>query len=97
MRSCRTTLRADEDIFEIYAHGARLFGEAQADRYLSGLLLAFDFIVENPFAIRERHEFTPPVRMHFYGAHVIVYVVREADVLIVRVLHGRQDWRRHLG
>lgn len=34
--------------------------------------------------------------MHFVGAHVVAYIVKEDHVLIVRVLHGRQDWERHL-
>ena len=41
---------------------------------------------------REKRELRPPVRFHPYGAHLIVYVVEGDDILIVRVLHGRQDW-----
>ncbi|MFH6783095.1 MULTISPECIES: type II toxin-antitoxin system RelE/ParE family toxin [Methylobacterium] len=40
----------------------------------------------------ERRELRPPVRLHPYGAHLIVYAVERDDILIVRVLHGRQDW-----
>lgn len=93
---CRTTLRADEDLFAVYANGLRDFGEAQTERYLSGLLEAFAFITAYPLSARERREFSPPVRMHVFGSHVIVYAVRQEDVLILRVLHARQDWRRHL-
>jgi toxin ParE1/3/4 len=92
----RTTVRAEEDIIEIYACGFREFGEYQAERYHAGLVMAFEFIATHPLADRERREFDPPVRLHFYGAHVIVYVTQEDHVLIVRVLHGRQDWERHL-
>jgi toxin ParE1/3/4 len=92
----RTTLQADEDLFAIYAGGLRDFGAEQAEKYLAGLLRAFTFVAEHPLSARERREFTPPVRMHFFGSHVIVYAVRPEDVLIIRVLHGRQDWRRHL-
>jgi toxin ParE1/3/4 len=92
----RATLRADEDLFAVYADGLRDFGEAQAEKYLAGLLEAFAFVAEYPLSARERREFSPPVRMHSFGSHVIVYAVRQEDVLIIRVLHGRQDWRRHL-
>jgi toxin ParE1/3/4 len=42
---------------------------------------------------RERRELNPPTRLHPYQAHVIAYTIREDDILIVRVLHGRQDWQ----
>jgi toxin ParE1/3/4 len=92
----RTTRRADDDVFDIYARGTRDFGEHQAERYHAGLLRAFEFIAAHPLATRERREYAPPIRMHFVGAHVVVYLVKEDHVLIIRVLHGRQDWERHL-
>ncbi|MGF7210838.1 toxin ParE1/3/4 [Skermanella aerolata] len=92
----KTTQKADEDIIAIYVYGAQEFGTAQAERYHAGLITSFEFLAEHPFAARERTEFNPPVRFHFYEAHVVVYVVTDEHVLIVRVLHGRQDWERHL-
>jgi toxin ParE1/3/4 len=41
-------------------------------------------------------ELVPPVRLHPYQAHMIVYVEEGAGVLIVRVLHGSQDWESAL-
>jgi toxin ParE1/3/4 len=75
---------------------ARDFGEAQAERYHAGLTRSFEFVAQNPLAVRERTEYVPPVRMHFYESHVVVYLVKQDHVLIVRVLHGRQDWERQL-
>lgn len=92
----RTTKRAEEDIIDIYVRGTREFGEAQAERYHAGLMRALEFIAATPFAARERGEYTPPVRMHFYEAHVVVYVLKDDHALIVRVLHGHQDWARQL-
>ena len=87
----RTTEQADEDIVGIYLHGERIFGAAQAERYQDGLFRAFALLGTNPELARLREDFVPPVRLHPYGAHVIVYTADD-DVLIVRVLHGRQDW-----
>ena len=41
-------------------------------------------------------EFRPPVRVHFYQAHVIVYVLDGSGILVLRILHGRQDWEHLL-
>ena len=87
----RTTEQADEDIVGIYLHGERIFGAAQAERYQDELFRAFALLGTNPKLARLREGFVPPVRLHPYGAHVIVYTADD-DVLIVRVLHGRQDW-----
>jgi toxin ParE1/3/4 len=48
-------------------------------------------LAANPSLARLREDFSPPVRLHPYGAHIVVYIAAE-DVLIVRVLHSRQDW-----
>lgn len=92
----RTSLKADDDIIELYARGVVTFGTQQAERYFDGLFSAFALLAANPNIARERTELVPPVRLHPYGAHMIVYVEREEGILIVRVLHGRQDWQQLL-
>ncbi len=53
----------------------------------------FDLIVANPQMARERHEISPPVRVHPFKAHLIVYTVLETgDVLIIRIRHSHEDW-----
>jgi len=92
----RTTRQADQDIIDIYVRGVADFGFDQAERYHQGLVAAFELLAGNPHLARERTEFRPPIRLHPYQAHMIVYVGQGDDILIVRVLHGRQDWERHL-
>jgi toxin ParE1/3/4 len=92
----RTTIEADEDIAGAYVAGALQFGVDQAERYQDGLFAAFALLASQPRLARLRDEFTPPVRLHPYQAHMIVFVEEGAGVLIVRVLHGRQDWENAL-
>lgn len=92
----RTTRRADEDIIAIYGHGAAEFGVEQAERYHADLVAAFDLLAPHPGMARERAEYRPPVRVHPHRAHAIVHVQDADGILIVRVLHGRQDPERHL-
>ena len=94
--SFRTSPLADEDMAEAYATGALRFGVAQAERYQNGLFDTFRMLAANPRMARERPAFEPPVRLHPYRAHMIVYIEDGAAILIVRVLHGRQDWERAL-
>ena len=90
--SFRTSRQADEDIVGIYLHGEERFGLAQAERYQDDLFKTFARLSSNPSLARLRTEFTPPVRLFPFGAHVIVYTAANEGILIVRVLHGRQDW-----
>lgn len=94
--SYRTTERADLDIAEIYRHGAVAFGLVQAERDQDELFRTFSRLAENPRIARERIEITPPVRLHPYGAHLIIFVQHGDGIVIVCVLHGRQDWERLL-
>lgn len=92
----RTTEAADRDIAGLYADGEAQFGTPQAERYQDGLFDLFDLLADNPRLARERPEFTPPARIHPYGAHLVVYTIDDAGILIVRVLPGRADWERWL-
>ena len=92
----RTTRQADQDIIDIYLRGCREFGQPHAERYHAGLAETLDLIGDNPRAARERSEFDPPVRLHPYRSHLIIYLLDDGGVLIVRVLHGRQEWEKHL-
>lgn len=65
----------------------------QAETYLQGLGATFRLLREFPELARERDEIVPPVRIHPYRSHLIVYQVSEDAVEVIRVLHGRQDWQ----
>jgi toxin ParE1/3/4 len=75
----RTTKKADEDIIDIYLHGVKFFGQAQAKKYHGDLEKIFLLLGETPEMARERPEFKPPVRIHYHETHVIVYTVSERN------------------
>lgn len=83
---------ADEDLLNIYVEGITQFGLAQAQAYHEGLKRALDTIERYPAAARERLELRPPMRVHRYRSHVIMYIAEGEDVIIVRIRHGREDW-----
>ena len=92
----RLTAKAEQDIIDIYVRGAAEFGVEQAERYHQSLVDIFALLTDNPRLARERTEFLPPVRLHPHDAHMIAYVIDGRGILIVRVLHGRQDWEHYL-
>ncbi len=94
--SFKTTRRCDQDVIDIYVRGATVFGTAHAERYYAGLVATFELLALHPQMARLQEEFTPALRLHRYHAHMIAYVEHGDGILILRVLHGRQDWDRHL-
>ncbi len=89
----RLSVAAEKDIVYAYREGVRLFGVEQAEKYHAGMEQIFQFLSDTPKAARERTEITPPVRVHPYRSHIIVYLIDSmGDVLILRVRHGLEDW-----
>ncbi len=90
--------KAEEDLIAIFLDSAEQFGLPQAERYHDLLEKAFQFLDDNPWAARERHELQPPVRIHPVGSHIVLYTIDEdRDVFVVRVRHGHEDWMAHPG
>ena len=56
----------------------------------------FYFLSENPRAVRERTELTPPVRAHSYGSHIVIYKTDGEEVVILAVRHARENWQEDL-
>ena len=82
---------AEQDLIDIWLYTFNEWGEIQADKYLDGLDKTFNFLAGQPLQCRERSEFSPPVRIHHHGHHMLVYLAIEDGVTIVRVLHESMD------
>lgn len=90
----RLTEEAEDDLAEIYADGELTFGEAAASAYIEGLYQIFALLSKFPQIARERRELPTSVRIHPYGAHLIVYRTQaDESVIIVRVRHAHEDWQ----
>ena len=92
----RLTLQAEADLEGIWLYGATEWSPNQADRYIDGIMAVFDLLCAMPGIARERMEFNPPVRIHPSGSHLIICCTLDDHFDVLRVLGGRQDWRRLL-
>jgi toxin ParE1/3/4 len=61
------------------------------DRYADGLLALFDLLSDFADLAQERNEFTPPVRIHPSGMHMVIYQTDGQVVDIIRILHAHQN------
>jgi toxin ParE1/3/4 len=87
---------AEADLSEIWLDGAETWGVEQADRYADGLFAVFDLLAEFPEMAREREEFSPPVRIHSSGSHLVIYRLEGQGVEIIRVLHAQRNLTAYL-
>ena len=90
--SYRLTPKAILDLEDIWRYTAENWSIDQVDRYVGSLTGAFDTIAAMPEIARERLEFTPAVRIHVIGRHLIIYQLVTDHVVIIRILGASQDW-----
>jgi toxin ParE1/3/4 len=50
-------------------------------------------LCENSFVAPERAEIDPPIRLHRYKSHVIIYRVEDDHIAVIRIAHMRRDWQ----
>ncbi len=87
------SVEAEEDIIAFADQGIRMFGTLQARRYHDDLFAVLELIAANPRLAREREEISPPVRIHPFKAHLIVYRIEEnGTIFVIRIRHGHEDW-----
>ncbi len=90
------SLRAKQDLLDLYAYGAETFGVASAESYAAAITRTVHLITSQPKMARLRKEFSPPVRVHHWRSHYIVYVENPTGIVVIRVLHHTSDLLRHL-
>lgn len=92
----KVSVAAAQDIKSIYRQSTLKFGPVQADRYYDGLIRTVQAIADRPLAVRERPELRRGIRIQPYQSHLVLFRVLDTGILIVRVLHSRQDIERNL-
>lgn len=89
----RLSPAAQRDLNSIWDYTAETWSPGQADAYLRGLGDKLDALCSHPEIARERAEIDPPVRLHPYRSHLIIYRIEKDHLAIIRVVHGRQHWQ----
>lgn len=90
------TNRAVADLSDIADFTIQSFGIEQARFYRDGLNNCFEILAENPQLGRSAAELAPNLKRFEYQSHVVFYVPKNTGILIVRILHQRMDFMRHI-
>jgi toxin ParE1/3/4 len=83
----RLTRQADRRLEAIYRYTFENFGATQADAYFADLEEAFGLLAERPHLGRAFYQY----RRFEHESHVIFYRPRRGGILIVDILHVREN------
>jgi toxin ParE1/3/4 len=86
--------RAQRDFTQIRNYSRHQWSEQQATRYMSDLSDRIDLLLQNARLGQAREDLGVGVRSLQDGQHRILYCKLEDVVLVLRILHVRQDERR---
>lgn len=89
----RLSPAAQQDLESIWDFTAQTWLPDQADSYLRGLAEKLTLLCANPLIARERAEIDPPVWLHPYKSHVIIYRIEADHLAVIRIVHVRQHWQ----
>ena len=88
--------KAARDVDDVWNYSARTWSVAQADRYINGLRDLLRLLCDTPGLARLRRDVDPPVRLHPYRSHVIIFRSDPPLLDVLRILHARADWRARM-
>lgn len=87
---------AKDDLKGIYKYGLRQWGELPAEQYLAGIKEKLRLLIQQPLMGVERLDVFANMRSAVIRSHTLFYRITNTQIEIVRVLHSRQDPKRHL-
>jgi toxin ParE1/3/4 len=88
---------ARTDLASIRRYSSRKWGRDQTIRYMDALRGTMKGLVYGRTVTRERDDLRSGMQMATSGRHCIFFETDESRILVVRVLHDRMDYHRHLG
>jgi len=83
--------RAVTDLELIAKYTIKHFGLVQARRYRDGLKSCLDQLADNPGLGQTAEQLAHGMQRFNYQSHVIFYVQKPVNLLVVRILHSRMD------
>ena len=81
---------------EIGRYTLDTWGYEQMDRYLNQINSAFEEIALQPTIGRDRVLFGQGLRSYSVGEHVVFFRTKKTHIEVIRLLHKRMDFKRHL-
>lgn len=96
MRDILLSPRAEADLEEIWDYTAARWSEDQAEDYIRNIWEAIGTVAEKPGKGLSCDDVRLGYRKYCVGSHVLFFRYTGTKIDIVRILHQRMDFGRHL-
>ncbi len=96
MRRLDLTDIAREDLRAIRRYSQKAWGSDRTLRYMVELRDVMKGLAAGTVVSRNRDDLRPGLHMATSGRHCVFFEADESRILVVRVLHDRMDYPRHL-
>jgi toxin ParE1/3/4 len=87
---------ARSDLESIRRYSERTWGAERTVSYMAALRETLKRLRSGQIAWRKRDDLRPDLKMATSGRHRVFFEDDDSRVLVIRVLHDRMDYRRHL-
>lgn len=87
---------AQQDLNEIWEYTESHWGPEQAESYTQQLWQAMQTVAARPTLGRDCSEIRAEYRKYAAGSHMLFYRINDGGIDVVRILHQRMDFGRHL-
>ena len=96
MRRLDLTEIARADLKSIRRYSNRAWGAGRTAEYMAALRDTMKRLAAGTVISRNRDDLKPGLQMAASGRHCIFFETDQSRVLVLRVLHDRMDYRRHI-
>jgi toxin ParE1/3/4 len=87
---------AQTDLDDIWDYSATNWGDDQTEDYARRIQTAIELVAVDPSRGRARDYIRPGHSSFAVGSHLLFYRRTESGIDVVRILHQRMDFDRHL-
>jgi toxin ParE1/3/4 len=96
--SYKISVKASEDIENIWLYTFENWSLEQADRYINLIIDEIEYLADNPNAGKNFNHIRKNYRCSKVKSHLIFYrlINKQTDIEIIRVLHQRMDIENRL-
>ncbi len=88
--------RAKLDLGEIWDYTLSQWGIEQAEKYVRELWSVMEHVADDPTKSVDIGDVRGNYRKSRFGSHVFIFKVTRDGIDVVRILHQRMDFERHL-
>jgi len=85
------TTRGKRDLQAIWNYTYRVWGEKQADKYVSALYHRFEWLADQPALGKSRPDIKTGYYCYLQGSHLIFYTLNKDRINIIGVPHKSMD------